>query len=152
HHLRLNPCAAHVPPAIPRARRRSGIAGSPARDHRRSTIGGQSAAPSRPANLRPAPPATRQSRASVHILAWGQLLWSAMRSPTPPRPHAPAAGPPCGPAPSLATLARGEGWRVIDYTCHAGPQDAPFEEQHEEMSIAAVLAGSFHYRASSGQA
>jgi AraC family transcriptional regulator len=67
-------------------------------------------------------------------------------------PPGPAARQPCRAAPKLATLAHGEGWRVIDYTCHAGPHDTPFEERHEEMSIAAVITGTFQYRASSGEA
>ena len=75
-----------------------------------------------------------------------------MRETTPPPVDRPAQMRPCGPSPRLATLAHGEGWRVIDYTCHAGPNDTPFEERHEEVSIAAVIAGSFQYRAAAGEA
>jgi AraC-like DNA-binding protein len=41
---------------------------------------------------------------------------------------------------------------VNEYTCRAGPQDQPFEERHEFMTIAAVVAGSFKYRAEAGRA
>jgi AraC family transcriptional regulator len=75
-----------------------------------------------------------------------------MRATHPPPADRPAQTRPCGSSPRLATLAHGEGWRVIDYTCHAGPNDAPFEERHEEVSIAAVVAGSFQYRATAGEA
>jgi AraC family transcriptional regulator len=50
------------------------------------------------------------------------------------------------------TLAAGEGWWVGDIGCNAGPADRSFEERHEAMSIAAVTAGSFQYRSSSGRA
>ncbi len=43
-------------------------------------------------------------------------------------------------------LASGEGWRVIDLICTAGPHDQPFEERHETPSISLVLSGSFVYR------
>lgn len=54
-------------------------------------------------------------------------------------------------APGIAAarvLARGPGWRVADMMCTSGPQDRRFEEQHSDVSIAVVLAGSFQYRAS----
>jgi len=54
--------------------------------------------------------------------------------------------------PRARNIAAGEGWRVSDVVCRLGPGDKPFEEQHEEVSIAAVLAGSFHYRSESGRA
>jgi AraC-like DNA-binding protein len=44
------------------------------------------------------------------------------------------------------TLARGEGWQAEDLVCTSGPQDRPFEEQHDDVSIAIVVAGSFQYR------
>ncbi|HKE30348.1 MAG TPA: AraC family transcriptional regulator [Candidatus Angelobacter sp.] len=47
------------------------------------------------------------------------------------------------------TLASGERWSVDDVICTSGPQDRPFEEQHSDVVIAIVAAGSFHYRASS---
>ncbi len=47
-------------------------------------------------------------------------------------------------------LARGEGWSVADLICTAGPQDRPFEEQHPQVSIAIVVAGTFQYRTADG--
>lgn len=49
-------------------------------------------------------------------------------------------------------LASGPGWSVHDIVCTSGPQDRPFEEQHETVSIALVSAGTFQYRTTSGQA
>jgi AraC family transcriptional regulator len=50
-------------------------------------------------------------------------------------------------SPVCRVLAQGEGWRVADLICTSGPQDRPFEEQHSQVSIAIVLAGTFQYRA-----
>jgi AraC family transcriptional regulator len=47
-------------------------------------------------------------------------------------------------------LAAGDGWSVGDVVCTAGPQDRPFEEQHQSVSIAVVLEGSFRYRSARG--
>ena len=52
--------------------------------------------------------------------------------------------------PAACLLARGEGWSVTHLICTAGPQDRPFEEQHSQVSIAIVVAGTFQYRASDG--
>ncbi len=49
-------------------------------------------------------------------------------------------------------LASGPGWRVMDVVCTAGPQDRPFEERHETVSIAAVTEGTFQYRSAQGAA
>lgn len=49
-------------------------------------------------------------------------------------------------------IAGGAGWEVSDVVCRAGPQDRPFEERHGRMSIAAVVEGSFLYRAPAGRA
>lgn len=49
-------------------------------------------------------------------------------------------------------LAQGAGWVVEDVICTSGPQDRPFEEQHENVAIAMVVAGTFQYRSSAGQA
>jgi AraC-like DNA-binding protein len=49
-------------------------------------------------------------------------------------------------------LARGAGWRAMDVVCNAGPQDRPFEERHELVSVAVVTAGTFQYRSSQGNA
>jgi AraC-like DNA-binding protein len=50
------------------------------------------------------------------------------------------------------TLAEGEGWRVLDVVCRAGPGDPSFEEQHTRVSVTAVIGGSFVYRSSLGRA
>jgi AraC family transcriptional regulator len=42
-------------------------------------------------------------------------------------------------------LSRGEGWTVEDVICTSGPQDRPFEEQHDQVRVAIVIAGSFQY-------
>jgi AraC-like DNA-binding protein len=47
-------------------------------------------------------------------------------------------------------LAQGDGWSVSDVLCTSGPQDRAFEEQHSEIRIAIVVAGSFQYRAAAG--
>jgi len=49
-------------------------------------------------------------------------------------------------------IARGEGWSVSEYVCGAGPGHPPAEERHENVTIAAVVGGSFQYRGDSGQA
>jgi AraC family transcriptional regulator len=41
-------------------------------------------------------------------------------------------------------------WRLTDYRCTAGPDDAPFEEEHEGVTIAAVVDGQFRYRSDAG--
>jgi AraC family transcriptional regulator len=45
-------------------------------------------------------------------------------------------------------LARGDDWTVEDVVCSCGPDDRPFEEQHDQVAIAIVTAGSFQYRGS----
>lgn len=52
--------------------------------------------------------------------------------------------------PSARLLASGEGWKVHDVICTAGPGDRVFEEQHSEVSIAVVTRGTFQYRTSTG--
>jgi len=49
-------------------------------------------------------------------------------------------------------LRQGQGWSVGEYLCTAGPDDRPFEERREEFSIAAVIEGTFTYRADTGTA
>ena len=51
---------------------------------------------------------------------------------------------------SVRSIAEGETWSVSEIVCRAGPTDRPFEERHEGFSIAAVLEGSFTYRADRG--
>ena len=52
----------------------------------------------------------------------------------------------------MRVISEGAGWRISMVVCHAGPEDRPFEERHELVSIAAVVAGSFQYHADSGRA
>jgi AraC-like DNA-binding protein len=49
-------------------------------------------------------------------------------------------------------VASGPGWQVTDVICGSGPRDKPFEEQHDSVSIAAVMRGSFQYRTRQGSA
>ena len=49
------------------------------------------------------------------------------------------------------TLAVGDGWGAADLVCTSGPQDRPFEERHDKVSIAVVVAGTFQYRGGSKQ-
>jgi AraC family transcriptional regulator len=51
---------------------------------------------------------------------------------------------------SVATIFQGEGWRLADILCSADASDAAFEEQHDYVSIALVMAGAFSYRSSAG--
>ncbi len=47
-------------------------------------------------------------------------------------------------------IVSGHGWRVKDVVCAAGPDDSPFEEKNDYVSIAVVVAGSFKYRSARG--
>jgi len=49
-------------------------------------------------------------------------------------------------------IAAGDGWRVGEFVCFAGPGDRPFEERHDGFAIAATLEGSFTYRGETGEA
>jgi AraC-like DNA-binding protein len=49
-------------------------------------------------------------------------------------------------------LASGSGWRVEDAICSYGPNDRPYEEQHDALCIATVTAGTFRYRSALGSA
>jgi AraC-like DNA-binding protein len=55
---------------------------------------------------------------------------------------------PAGPESRLLT--QGKGWQISEYICHAGPEDRAFEERHDCMTIAAVVSGTFNYRAGTG--
>jgi len=55
-------------------------------------------------------------------------------------------------APAVRSLRRGREWRVSEYLCTAGPGDRPFEERHGGVAIAAVIEGTFTYRADTGTA
>lgn len=50
------------------------------------------------------------------------------------------------------TIAAGDGWRVADSICTAGPHDHPFEEAQDDVSVAVVLAGTFQFRSPRGEA
>jgi AraC-like DNA-binding protein len=45
-------------------------------------------------------------------------------------------------------LAEGRGWTVEDVVCSRGPEDRPYDEQHEHVAIAIVTSGTFQYRGS----
>jgi AraC family transcriptional regulator len=78
-------------------------------------------------------------------LAWGKLLsWPAFWV------YFGAMSASAAVAPKLRILAQGTGWRASDVVCRLGPADRPFEERHERVSIAAVLAGTFQYRSANG--
>jgi len=49
-------------------------------------------------------------------------------------------------------LASGPGWTVHDVVCTSGPQDRPYEERHDTVSIALVSEGTFQYRTTAGRA
>jgi AraC-like DNA-binding protein len=53
---------------------------------------------------------------------------------------------------AMRSVYRGREWRVSEYVCTAGPDDRPFEERHDDVSIAAVVAGTFTYRTDTGAA
>lgn len=51
---------------------------------------------------------------------------------------------------TIGTIFQGDGWRVADIRCSADASDAAFEEQHDYVSIALVMAGAFSYQSSAG--
>jgi AraC-like DNA-binding protein len=53
---------------------------------------------------------------------------------------------------AASRIAAGERWSVADVICTSGPADRPFEERHDDVSIAVVVAGSFQYRSPGGRA
>lgn len=55
-------------------------------------------------------------------------------------------------APTVRTFLQGQDWSISEYVCAAGPDDRPFEEQHEQVTIAAVLDGTFNYWTERGKA
>lgn len=59
---------------------------------------------------------------------------------------------PTGSAPVVRPVYQGEEWSISEYLCTAGPHDRPFEERHEQFSVAAVIEGTFSYRADTGAA
>lgn len=54
-------------------------------------------------------------------------------------------------SPAARTLAQGDGWCINHVVCELGPQDRAFEEHHDDVTIAAVLHGSFFYRGETGR-
>jgi AraC family transcriptional regulator len=57
-----------------------------------------------------------------------------------------------GGVPIARPLHQGDEWSVSEFLCTAGPHDRPFEERHEQFSVAAVIEGTFSYRADTGTA
>jgi AraC family transcriptional regulator len=57
-----------------------------------------------------------------------------------------------GTVPAARPLYQGQEWSISEYICTAGPGDRPFEERHEQFSIAAVIEGTFRYRGDTGTA
>lgn len=57
-----------------------------------------------------------------------------------------------GVAPLSRNIACGPGWSFDEFVCGAGPQDRPFEERHDGVSIAAVVSGTFTYATDAGRA
>ncbi|HEX2452801.1 MAG TPA: AraC family transcriptional regulator [Vicinamibacterales bacterium] len=45
-------------------------------------------------------------------------------------------------------IAKGHGWTVEDIVCSCGPEDHPYDEQHDTVALAIVIAGTFQYRGS----
>ncbi|PYR24560.1 MAG: AraC family transcriptional regulator, partial [Acidobacteria bacterium] len=39
-------------------------------------------------------------------------------------------------------VAKGNGWTVDDVVCSCGPQDRPYDEQHDHVAIAIVISGT----------
>jgi AraC family transcriptional regulator len=67
-----------------------------------------------------------------------------------PKLSAPIHDRPSGMGPAARAVASADGWSVTEYVCRSGPEDRPFEERHEAFTIAAVMEGSFLYRANVG--
>ena len=51
---------------------------------------------------------------------------------------------------SRQVLASGSGWRVVDVAYSSDSETRPFEDRHDLVTIAAVVAGSFQYRSTHG--
>jgi AraC family transcriptional regulator len=49
-------------------------------------------------------------------------------------------------------ISSGHGWRVKDVVCTSGPDDSPFVEKNDYITIAVVVAGSFKYHSARGAA
>jgi AraC family transcriptional regulator len=57
-----------------------------------------------------------------------------------------------GRVPIARALGRGQDWCISEYVCTARPGDRAFEERHKHVTVAAVVAGLFTYRADTGAA
>jgi AraC family transcriptional regulator len=55
-------------------------------------------------------------------------------------------------APVSRNIAGGPGWSFDEFVCGSGPGDRPFEERHEGVSVAVVVAGTFTYTSDDGHA
>lgn len=55
-------------------------------------------------------------------------------------------------APTTRVIARGDGWKVSEFTCTLGPRDRRFEERHDDVAISGVGEGAFQYRSANGRA
>jgi AraC family transcriptional regulator len=62
----------------------------------------------------------------------------------------PTPGTPSGPPRALPIAHRAQ-WSLAEYVCGAGPHDRPFEERHQDVSIALVTHGTFRYRTNIGE-
>ncbi|WP_341914894.1 AraC family transcriptional regulator [Ferrovibrio terrae] len=71
---------------------------------------------------------------------------------TAPNPANQVPDDPAARLPTARVIARGADWTLSEFVCRSGPQDRPFEEQHDFAAIAAVVEGSFQYRCDSGRA
>jgi AraC-like DNA-binding protein len=54
--------------------------------------------------------------------------------------------------PAARLLAKGPGWSLSEFLCHADASCRPFEERHSVFTIAAVVEGTFNYHADTGKA
>lgn len=57
-----------------------------------------------------------------------------------------------GQKPRVTRLFEAGAWSITDYVCTAGPEDAAFEEARAGFTIAAVVYGTFRYKADMGDA
>jgi AraC family transcriptional regulator len=55
-------------------------------------------------------------------------------------------------APSGRLIWSADDWAVREFTCRLGPDDRRFEERHDDVTIAAVIDGTFQYRTAAGSA
>src|SRR5262245_9107280 len=52
---------------------------------------------------------------------------------------------------AVRPLALAPSLSVMDVICNSGPEDEPFEEKNDYVSLAIVVAGTFKYRARRGK-